>query len=274
MFIQKITPIILQPLTTYEDLIMHNTPIAVITGGSRGLGASTVLALARRGIDSVFTYHSNVSAAEQVVAGVRALGARAVALPLDTGDSRQFMTFRQQLQETLEQHWQRSTFQYLVNNAGYGHTAPFAAQTEEAFDELYRVHLKGPYFLAQTLLPLLSDGGSIVNLSSGLARFSLPGYSAYAAMKGAMEVVSRYLAKELGERGIRVNTLAPGAIATDFGGGAVRDNPQYNDMVASLTALGRAGVAEDIGPAIAALLSDDCRWVNGQRIEVSGGMFL
>ncbi|WP_430462695.1 SDR family NAD(P)-dependent oxidoreductase [Thalassolituus sp. LLYu03] len=253
---------------------MQTKPIAVITGGSRGLGANTVLALAKRGIDSVLTWNSNEQAAQAVCAEAAALGATVVALPLDTGDTRQFMPFRQRLQATLEQHWARSTFDYLVNNAGFGHNAPFAAQTEEAFDELYRVHLKGPYFLAQTLLPLISDGGSIVNLSSGLARFSLPGYSAYAAMKGAMEVISRYQAKELGQRGIRVNTLAPGAIATDFGGGAVRDNPQVNTMVASATALGRAGIADDIGPAIAALLSDDCHWVNGQRIEVSGGMFL
>ena len=253
---------------------MKKTPIAVITGGSRGLGANTALALAKRGVDSVITWHSNEHAALNVCKEAAELGAKVVALQLDTSDSRQFLPFRQRLQVTLEQHWAQSSFDFLVNNAGFGHNTPFAAQTEEAFDELYRVNLKGPYFLTQTLLPLIRDGGSIVNLSSGLARFSLPGYSAYAAMKGAMEVISRYQAKELGERGIRVNTLAPGAIATDFGGGVVRDNPQVNNMVASATALGRAGVADDIGPAIAALLSDDCHWVNGQRIEVSGGMHL
>lgn len=253
---------------------MNSRPIALVTGGSRGLGASTVLALARRGVDAVLTYQSNKTAATAVCAQAAELGARAVALPLDTGDSGQFPSFRQQLSECLQQHWQSSTFRYLVNNAGHGYNAPFATTTEEDFDTLFRVHVKGPYFLTQTLLPLLADGGSIVNLSSGLARFSLPGYSAYAGMKGAVEVISRYLAKELGERGIRVNTIAPGAVATDFGGGALRDNPQYQQMVASVTALGRAGEADDIGPAIAALLSEDNHWVNGQRLEVSGGMFL
>lgn len=253
---------------------MNSRPIALVTGGSRGLGASTVLALARRGVDSVLTYQSNKTAASAVCAQAAELGARVIALPLDTGDSGQFPSFRQQLSACLQQHWQSSTFRYLVNNAGHGYNAPFAATTEEDFDTLFRVHVKGPYFLTQTLLPLLADGGSIVNLSSGLARFSLPGYSAYAGMKGAVEVISRYLAKELGERGIRVNTIAPGAVATDFAGGALRDNPQYQQMVASVTALGRAGEADDIGPAIAALLSEDNRWVNGQRLEVSGGMFL
>ncbi len=253
---------------------MKNTRIALVTGGSRGLGASLVLALARQGVDSIFTYQSNQQAAGTVAGQAAELGARAVALPLDTGNTSEFLTFRQSLQALLVEHWQRQTLDALVNNAGHGHTAALDAQTEEDFDELYRVHLKGPYFLTQTLLPLIREGGSVVNISSGLTRFSFPGYSAYASMKGAVEVLSRYQAKELGALGIRVNTVAPGAVATDFRGGEVRDNPQINQTIASLTALGRVGEADDIGPAIASLISDDNRWVNGQRIEISGGMLL
>lgn len=248
--------------------------IALVTGGSRGLGASTVLALASKGIDSVFTYQSNKLAAQAIIEQVSAKGAKAFALPLNTGDSRTFIEFRQTLQQLLEKEWQRQTLDIVVNNAGHGYTAPIDSQTEDEFDTLYRVHLKGPYFLTQTLLPIIRDGGSVVNIASGLTRFSLPGYSAYAAMKGALEVMTRYQAKELGSRGIRVNTVAPGAIATDFRGGEVRDNPQINQTVASFTALGRVGEADDIGPAIAALIESDNRWVNGQRIEISGGMFL
>ena len=250
------------------------TPIALITGGSRGLGRSSALHLAARGVDVILTYHSNATEAQAVVGKIEALGRRAVALQLDVGDSQGFAAFAPTLKTTLAQGWQRDRFDYLVNNAGVGLYAPFAEATEEQFDTLMKVHLKGPFFLTQRLLPLLNDGGRIVNLSSGLTRFALPGYAAYAAMKGAVEVLSRYLAKELGPRKIAVNVIAPGAIETDFGGGAVRDNPQLNAFVAAQTALGRAGQPEDIGGAIASLLSADSGWINAQRVEASGGMFV
>ncbi|OYW99908.1 MAG: hypothetical protein B7Z15_20745 [Rhizobiales bacterium 32-66-8] len=198
----------------------------------------------------------------------------AVARQLDTGDTAAFPAFADAVRTALRTHWGRDSFDHLVNNAGAGHHAAFADTSEAAFDTLVNVHLKGVYFLTQALLPLLADGGRIVNLSSGLARFSLPGWSAYAMMKGGVEVLTRYLAKELGARGIAVNTVAPGAIETDFGGGAVRDNPDFNRSIAEITALGRAGLPDDIGAMIASLLSQDNGWVNGQRIEVSGGAFL
>jgi NAD(P)-dependent dehydrogenase (short-subunit alcohol dehydrogenase family) len=252
-----------------------STPsIALITGGSRGLGRSAALAAAQSGIDVVLTYRQQAAEAQAVVAQIQALGRRAVALPLDVGDVRSFDAFAGQLAQALQAGWQRDRFDFLVNNAGMGVHAPFAETTEAQFDALVNVHLKGVFFLTQRLLPLMNDGGRILNLSSGLARFALPGYAAYAAMKGAIEVLSRYLAKELGPRGIAVNVVAPGAIETDFGGGAVRDNAELNAFVASQTALGRVGVAEDIGPLVAALLQPATRWVNAQRIEASGGMFL
>jgi NAD(P)-dependent dehydrogenase (short-subunit alcohol dehydrogenase family) len=253
---------------------MNSSPIALITGGSRGLGRSAALALAARGVDLVLTYRSGLAKAQAVVAEAQALGVRAVALPLDVADSAGFPAFAEQLRAALRQHWQRERFDHLVNNAGIGVHAAFADTTEAQFDQLMNVHLKGPFFLTQALLPLMADGGRILNLSSGLARFALPGYAAYAAMKGAVEVLTRYLAKELGPRRIAVNVLAPGAIETDFGGGAVRDNAQLNAFVASQTALGRAGRPEDIGAVVAALLSPELGWVNAQRIEASGGMFL
>ena len=252
---------------------LSTSPVAIVTGGSRGLGRSTVLALAGRGVRSLFTYHSNADAAREVAALSREAGAEGVALQLDTSDASSFDGFANQVRAALAS-FGAERFDYLVNNAGTGHYAPFAETTEEAFDRLYAIHLKGVFFLTKALLPLLNDGGRIVNLSSGLARFSLPGSSAYAAMKGGVEVLTRYLAKELAGRGITANTVAPGAIETDFGGGAVRDNPDLNRMVSGMTALGRAGVPEDIGPMIAALLTDANRWVTGQRIEVSGGMNL
>lgn len=249
--------------------------IALITGGSRGLGRNTALALARRGLDVIVTFRSRSAEAHTLVAEIEALGRRALALPLDTGASAaDFAGFAETLRGLLRQHWQREQFDCLVNNAGVGAHASFAQTREDQFDELMRVHLRGPFFLTQALLPLLADGGRIVNLSSGLTRFALPGYAAYAAMKGGVEVLTRYLAKELGPRGIAVNTVAPGAIATDFGGGAVRDNAELQAFVAGQTALGRVGQADDIGPLIAALLGEDHRWVNAQRIEASGGMFL
>ena len=208
------------------------------------------------------------------MAAIEAVGRRAVALQLDVGDSKSFDAFVAQVVEALRTHWQRERFDYLVNNAGVGAHAAFAEIDEAQFDLLVNVHLKGPFFLTQKLLPLIADGGRILNISSGLARFALPGYSAYAAMKGAIEVLTRYQAKELGARGIAANVLAPGAIETDFGGGAVRDNAELNRFVAANTALGRAGLPDDIGSAVAALLGPGGRWINGQRVEVSGGMFL
>jgi NAD(P)-dependent dehydrogenase (short-subunit alcohol dehydrogenase family) len=250
------------------------TPIALITGGSRGLGRSMALKLAEHGTDVVLTYCSNQAEAEAIVATIRKLGRRAVALPLDAGKVASFPAFAEQLSTALKDQWQRNQFDYLVNNAGIGVHASFAETTEAQFDELVNVHFKGVFFLTQTLLPMLADGGRILNISTGLARFSLPGYSAYAAMKGAIEVLTRYLAKELGARRIAVNTLAPGAIETDFGGGVVRDNADVNAFVASQTALGRVGLPDDIGDVVVSLLSKESAWINGQRVEASGGMFL
>lgn len=249
----------------------RSTSIALVTGGSRGLGRNTALSLARTGVDVVITYRSRQDEAEAVVREAERLGRKAAALQLDTGDASSFDGFVQRLGSALRETWSTERFDYLVNNAGVGVNAPFAETTEEQFDQLMNIHLKGVFFLTQKLLPLIRDGGRIVNLSSGLTRFAYPGFSAYAAMKGAVEVLTRYLAKELGSRGIAVNTVAPGAIETDFGGGLVRDNPDANAHVAAATALGRAGVPDDIGPAIASLLSDPNRWVNAQRIEISGG---
>ncbi len=248
--------------------------IALVTGGSRGLGHSTALHLAQQGHDVVITYQSQQAYADATVATIEALGRKAVALRLDVADSSSFDAFVAQLRAALQANWDTQRFQILVNNAGSGVHAELSETTEAQFDTLVNVHVKGPYFLTQKLLPLLADGGRIVNVSSGLTRFALPGYSAYAAMKGAVEVMTRYMAKEFGARGIAVNTVAPGAIATDFGGGAVRDNPQLNSFVAAQTALGRVGEPEDIGAMIASLVSADNRWINAQRIEVSGGMFV
>ncbi|MCV2360521.1 SDR family oxidoreductase [Paucibacter sp. TC2R-5] len=256
------------------NLINPINPIALITGGSRGLGKNTALHLAAQGSDIILSYSSARAEAEATVAAIQALGRRAVALPLDMGNSAGFPAFAVAVKAALAQIWQRERFDHLVNNAGMGLHASLMETSEAQFDELMNVHLKGVFFLTQKLLPLINDGGRIVNISSGLTRFALPGYAAYAAMKGAVEVLSRYLAKELGPRGIAVNTLAPGAIATDFGGGAVRDNAQLNSYVAAQTALGRAGLPDDIGGAIAALLAPGSGWINAQRIEASGGMFV
>lgn len=251
-----------------------NQRIALVTGGSRGLGKNAVLKLAAQGTDIIFTYHSQRDAAQEVVAEVEQTGAKVAALQLNVGEISSFSAFVEQVDNVLRQTWGRETFDYLVNNAGIGLNAPFAETSEALFDELMNIHFKGPFFLTQQLLPLLADGGRIVNVSTGLSRFALPGYAAYASMKGAMEVLTRYQAKELGARGITVNSIAPGAIETDFGGGRVRDNEELNRFVASQTALGRVGLPDDIGDAIAALLSDNLRWMTAQRVEVSGGMFL
>ncbi len=252
---------------------MTSTPITLITGGSRGLGAAMALALARDGHDIVLTYREAAAAAEAVVAQIQALGRRALALPLDVADAGRFPAFVERLSQGLAA-WSASRLDGLVNNAGSGVHASVADTTPAQFDLLLNVHFKGPFFLTQALLPLLADEARILNISSGLARFAVPGYGAYAAMKGAMEVLTRYQAKELAARGIRVNTLAPGAIATDFGGGAVRDNPELNRFVTSVTALGRVGMADDIGGAAAALMRPGAGWITGQRVEASGGMFL
>jgi NAD(P)-dependent dehydrogenase (short-subunit alcohol dehydrogenase family) len=249
------------------------TPIAIITGGSRGLGRNTVVSLVRRGVQCIFTYHQNRAEADKLVAEAKALGGRAAALQLDARDVRSFDAFVTQVRAALTELG-AERFDYLVNNAGTGLHRAIVETTEDDFDQLVNVHLKGVFFLTQKLLPLMTDGGRIINLSSGLARFAMPNTGAYAMMKGGIEVFTRVLAKELGPRRISVNTVAPGAIETDFNGGGVRDNPEINRMVSAMTALGRPGLPDDIGPLIASLLSADCRWVNGQRIEASGGMFL
>ncbi|MFO6421035.1 SDR family NAD(P)-dependent oxidoreductase [Hylemonella sp. W303a] len=253
-----------------------STPIALITGGSRGLGRNAAFALAAQGSDLIITYQRQQADALAVVAQVQVQheGRRAVALQLDTGDSASFPAFATRLRELLATQWQRTHFDHLINNAGFGHHAAFAETTEADFDALYRVHLKGPYFLTQALLPLIADGGRILNISSGLARFSFPGSSAYAMMKGGVEVMTRYMAKELGSRGIAVNTLSPGAIETDFSGGRVRDDATLNRALAAQTALGRVGLPDDIGGAIAALLAPGSHWINAQRVEASGGMLI
>jgi NAD(P)-dependent dehydrogenase (short-subunit alcohol dehydrogenase family) len=248
--------------------------IALVTGGSRGLGRNTALKLAENGADVILTYRSNRGEADAVVATITQLGRRALALQLDVGNVAGFDAFVRELRAALAKHWKRERFDYLVNNAGIGTHALLAETTEAQFDELVNIQFKGVFFLTQKLLPLIADGGRIVNVSTGLTRFALPGYSAYAAMKGAIEVLTKYMAKELGPRGIAVNVVAPGAIETDFGGGVVRDNAQLNAFIASQTALGRVGRPDDIGGVVALLLSPANGWINAQRIEASGGMFL
>lgn len=245
--------------------------ISLITGASRGLGRSTALSIARKGGDVILTYMHREADADAVVAEIEKLGRKAVAIQLDVGNVASFPPFVERLATVLRSTWQRDSFDHLVNNAGHGDVAPITEMREEAFDKLVDVHFKGVFFLTQKLLPLLADGGRIVNLSTGLTRVSAEGWSAYAAVKGAIEVLTVYMAKELGHRNITVNAVAPGAIETDFFGGAVRDTPAFNRFFADMTALRRVGVAEDVGPMIAGLLSEDNRWVTAQRIEVSGG---
>lgn len=246
----------------------------MVSGGSRGLGEEMVLALARRGLDVVLTYHSNEDRAAEVVTRVRALGRKAFALPLDTSKTGGFDQFFALLSERLQQEMGRGRFDYLINNAGTGLSAPFETTTEEQFDAMMDIHLKGVFFLTQKALPHLNDGGGIINISSGLARFSIPNMSAYASMKGAVEVFTRYLSKELAGRGIRANVVAPGAIGTDFNGGGNRDVPAQREAVSKLTALGRVGNPDDVGPVVAFLCSPDAKWITAQRIEVSGGMMI
>jgi len=246
--------------------------IAIITGASRGLGRASAIALARQGIAIIGTYHSNKAEADATAAAVAEAGSKAVMLQFDSGESASFDGFVTRVRNVLKESFGSEHFDFLINNAGIGHYQPFADVREEDFDRLMNIHFKGVFFLTQKLLGLINDGGRILNISSGLARFSMPGSSTYACMKGAVEVLTRYLAKELGPRRIAVNTLAPGAIETDFGGGRVRDNKEINAFVASVTAMGRAGLPDDIGGAVAAILSD-AGWITGQRIEASGGMY-
>jgi NAD(P)-dependent dehydrogenase (short-subunit alcohol dehydrogenase family) len=245
--------------------------IALITGGNRGIGRNSALSLARRGVGVMLTYRSHREEALSAVEEIHDLGVKAVALQLDTGQISTFDAFVAAARLALWEIWGFDRIDFLVNNAGDGMGAPFAETTEAMFDQLMNVHLKGVYFLTQKLLPLLADGGRIVNVSSGTTRYTMPGVSAYASMKGGMETLTRYLAKELGARGIAVNTVAPGAIVTDVGGGRLRNDAAFQQDVATRTALGRIGIPDDVGPVIAALLSEDNRWINGQRIEVSGG---
>lgn len=253
---------------------MAHSKIALITGGSRGLGKNMAIAIAKKGLDVILTYNSQKAEADAVVAEIEALGQKAAALQLNVSDTDSFDAFYSSVSTTLKEVFNADKFDFLVNNAGIGIHASFAETTPEQFDTLVGIHFKAPFFLSQNALPLLNDGGGIVNISSGLARFSLPGYAAYASMKGAMETLTKYQAKELGARGIRVNIVAPGAIETDFGGGAVRDNAELNGFIAAQTALGRVGLPDDIGGVVAFLCTDDARWITAQRIEASGGMFL
>lgn len=248
--------------------------IALVTGGSRGLGKDMALSLAKKGIDVILTYNSKREEALAVVNEIEQAGQKAAALQLDAADIKSFDTFFMQVKTVLKDTFETDHFNFLINNAGIGINAPFAETTEEQFDLLLNVQFKGVFFLTQKALPLIADGGRIVNLSTGLARFCNPGYAAYASMKGAIETLTKYQAKELGSRGIAVNVVAPGAIETDFGGGIVRDNPDVNKYIAGTTALGRVGRPDDIGSVVAFLCTDDAKWINAQRIEVSGGMNL
>ncbi|WP_342247172.1 SDR family NAD(P)-dependent oxidoreductase [Pseudomonas sp. OTU5201] len=247
------------------------TTLSIITGANRGLGRNTAVSIARHGGDVILTYRKGAEEAKAVVAEIEALGRKAVALQLDVTDISSFAAFANAVAEALSTTWSRSTFDHLINNAGQGEMASIADTTEVQFDALFNTHVKGVFFLTQALLPLIEDGGRIVNFSSGLTRVSVAGFSAYSAAKGAVEVLTVYMAKEFGSRGIAVNTVAPGAIETDFLGGAVRDLPDLNKQFADMTALGRVGVPDDVGPMVASLLSPDNRWVTAQRIEVSGG---
>lgn len=254
-------------MTTYRK-------IALVTGGSRGLGKDMAISLAKKGIQVILTYNSKKEAAAAVVAEIESIGPKAFALQLDTADVKSFDGFFSSLVEVLKEQFKTDRFDFLINNAGIGIHASFAETTEDQFDELVNIHFKGVFFLTQKALPFLNDGGRIINLSTGLARFSNPGYAAYASMKGAIETLTKYQAKELGSRGISVNVVAPGAIETDFGGGVVRDDATVNQHLAGLTALGRVGKPDDIGGVVAFLCTEDAKWINAQRIEVSGGMNL
>ncbi|MFD2968756.1 SDR family oxidoreductase [Sphingobacterium bambusae] len=248
--------------------------IALVTGGSRGLGKNMAIAIAQKGIDLVITYNSNKAASNEVVTAIQSIGQKAVAFQLDTSNTKQFDTFIEQVTTYLKSEYGQAKFDFLINNAGTALYAPVGDVTEEQMDAIYNIHYKGVFFLTQKALPFLHDGGAIINVSSGLTRITMPGASVYASLKTAVETQTRYLAKELGGRKIRANVVAPGAIETDFGGGRTRDNKEINATIAGFTALGRVGLPDDIGGVIAFLCTDDAYWINGQRIEVSGGQAL
>lgn len=252
----------------------NKSKIALVTGGSRGLGRDMALRLAEKGLDVIITYNSQADAAQQVAAQIAAAGQKAAILQLNTGVIASFAGFANNLKTVLKEQFGADRFDFLVNNAGQGGYSPIPDVTEAFFDDLLNVHFKGVYFLTQQMLPLMNDGGGVVNVSSGLTRVSVPGSSVYGSLKTAVETFTRYLAKEVGARGIRANVVAPGAVMTDFGNGHLRSDKQLQQMVSNFTALGRPGVAEDIGGVVAFLCTDDARWVNGQRIEASGGMQL
>ncbi len=248
------------------------TKIALVTGGSRGLGKDMAISIAGKGIDLVITYKNNESDAAITVKEIESLGQKAVALQLDMSDFSSLGSFVQHVSAVLASNWNTNKFDFLINNAGMGATVPFLEVTEELFNNFLNVHYKGIYFLTQKLVPFMNEGGRIINISSGTTRFSNPGYSVYASMKGAIEVFTKYLAKELGVKGIAANVVAPGPVETDFNNAAIRNNPQMKGMLSSLSPLARVGAANDIGGVIAFLCTDDARWINGQRIEVSGGI--
>lgn len=251
---------------------MNPTKIALVTGGSRGLGRDMALSLAKKNIDVIITYRNQATEAADTVAAITAAGQKAIALPLNMSDFKSLDNFVQQLQEALTTHWQTQQFDFLVNNAGMGATVPFENVTEELFSDFLNVHFKGVYFLTQKCLPLLNTGGRIINISTGTTRFCVPGYSVYASMKGAVETFTKYLAKELGARGITANVVAPGPVETDFNNAAIRSNPPMKTALSTLSPLGRVGAADDIGSVVAFLCTPDAKWINGQRIEVSGGI--
>lgn len=250
---------------------MSTSKIALITGGGRGIGQNIAVSLAQKGNDIIITYVNNKTNAEETIAAIHALGRKAVALPLNTTDVKSFEAFAVQLSNALNTTFGRTHFDFLINNAGTSYTAPIEATTESKFDEMMNIHLKGVYFLTQKMLPLLLDGGKIVNISSAVSRISYPGVSAYGIMKGGLDVYTRYLAAELGSRGITANVVAPGAI---FGGSTMEDSPEMRKFVEGITALGRVGLPDDVGGVVSFLCSDDAKWVNGQRIEVTGGVGL
>ena len=248
------------------------TKIALVTGGSRGLGKDMAIGIAKKEIDVILTYRTNQTEAQETVKAIEALGQKAVSLKLDMSDFKSLDGFVQQVLEILKSNWNSSSFDFLVNNAGMGATVPFDQVTEELFTDFLNVHFKGIYFLTQKLVPNINTGGRIINISSGTTRFANPGYSVYASMKGAIETFTKYLAKELGVKGIGANVVAPGPIETDFNNAAIRSNPQMKGFLSTLSPLGRVGAADDIGSVVAFLCTDDAKWINGQRIEVSGGI--
>lgn len=250
----------------------NKTKIALVTGGSRGLGKDMAINLAKKGIDVILTYANNKDAADDTVKAIEALGQKAAALHLDMTSFKAIDPFVQELTATLQSTWNTNAFDCLINNAGIGGGSPIDKVTEEFFDEFMNVHFKGVYFLTQKCLPYINNGGRVINISTGTTRFTNPGYSVYASMKGAVEVLTKYMAREFGPRGITVNIVAPGPIITDFNNAFIRSNPKVQEHLSALSPLGRVGEAEDIGPVVAFLCTDDARWVNGQRIEVSGGI--